>query len=147
MRILGATLDNSMALSNSANEFLIKCNGLISLLPDLGIFSDPTYPSYNIISIDSNSYILEFMVPNFAVGELTVEVKEKELHVSGNKEFNRNRDEYIWHGYSTKGFIKVFSIAEYVEVNLSTYENGVLRVYLRYTPPQEKASRKIKIEG
>jgi molecular chaperone IbpA len=107
--------------------------------------SKENYPPHNIIKVDEHQYLVELAVAGFAQDELTIEVKDRTLFVSGEHQ-NRGRD-YIHKGISAKKFNRTFRLSEYVEVKGADLKDGILAISLEVVVPEEKRPRQIEINS
>ena len=106
------------------------------------------YPPYNIERSDETHYRITLAVAGFAEKDLTIEVKEGVLTVTGQKELaeGENRS-YLYQGIAGRAFERRFQLAEHVEVRAARLENGLLHVDLERVIPEEKKPRKIALNG
>ena len=106
------------------------------------------YPPYNIERSDETHYRITLAVAGFAEKDLTIEVKEGVLTVTGQKELaeGENRS-YLYKGIAGRAFERRFQLAEHVEVRAARLENGLLHVDLERVIPEEKKPRKIALNG
>jgi len=105
--------------------------------------SQDNYPPHNILKTGETDYLIELAVSGFTKDELTIEVKDRTLTVTG-EHVSKGR-EYIHRGISTKKFKRTFRLSEHVKVNGADLKDGVLSVELKYEIPQELRPRKIEI--
>ncbi len=106
------------------------------------------YPPYNLMKVNENRYVIELAVAGFKQGEVTVEVKENELTIEGKQtpvDYNGDSLEWIHHGISGRDFVRVFTLADYVEVISAKQENGILTIELERKIPEEKKPKQIAI--
>lgn len=101
------------------------------------------YPPHNIIKEGESDYLIEMAVAGFSKDELSVEVKDRTLTVTG-EHVSRGR-EFIHRGISTKKFKRTFRLSEHVHVNGADIQDGVLAIKLQYVIPEEMRPRKINI--
>jgi len=101
------------------------------------------YPPHNIIKEGESDYLIEMAVAGFSKDELSVEVKDRTLTVTG-EHVSRGR-EFIHRGISTKKFKRTFRLSEHVHVNGADIQDGVLAIKLQYVIPEEMRPRKITI--
>ena len=101
------------------------------------------YPPHNILKTGETDYLIELAVAGFSRGELSIEVKDRTLTVTGEHE-SKGR-EYIHRGISTKKFKRTFRLSEHVQVNGADLKDGVLSIELKYVVPEELRPRKINI--
>src|SRR5882672_7967039 len=76
------------------------------------------YPPYNIERTDENHYRISLAVAGFAEKDLTVEVKEGVLSVTGKREDKEETvsKHFLHQGIAGRSFERRFQLAEYVEV-------------------------------
>ena len=101
------------------------------------------YPPHNIIKTSESDYLIELAVAGFSEDELTIEVKDRTLTVTG-EHISRGRD-FIHRGISTKKFKRNFRLSEHVNVHGADIQDGILAIELKYVIPEEMRPRKIKI--
>lgn len=116
---------------------------LFNELEQVARHANDHYPPHNIVRTGDTDYLIELAVAGFKMSELTIEVKDRTLTVSGEHE-NRGR-EYIHRGISTKRFKRTFRLSEHVQVHGADLEDGVLAIELKYVVPQELRPRTISI--
>tara|TARA_B110000503_G_scaffold84518_1_gene128650 strand:+ start:2782 stop:3237 length:456 start_codon:yes stop_codon:yes gene_type:complete len=105
----------------------------------------PNYPPYNIVKKDENTYELQLAIAGFSFDDLSVEVKDGVLSVTGNKAEEDTIYEYIHKGISARAFIRTFTLSDTVVVNGADLKDGILIVALENVIPEEKKPRKIDI--
>ena len=101
------------------------------------------YPPHNIIKAGETDYIIELAIAGFSQDEISVEVKDRTLTVTGEHE-SKGR-EFIHRGISTKKFKRTFRLSEYVEIHGADLVDGVLAIDLKFVLPEEMRPRKINI--
>ena len=101
------------------------------------------YPPHNIIKTSESDYLIELAVAGFSEDELSVEVKDRTLTVTG-EHVSRGRD-FIHRGISTKKFKRNFRLSEHVNVHGADIQDGILAIELKYVIPEEMRPRRIKI--
>ncbi|WP_421788251.1 Hsp20 family protein [Hyphobacterium sp.] len=111
--------------------------------------SDPSagFPPYNIEQLGENDYRIELAVAGFGEDDLTVEVQENVLTVSGRKE-SQSEDEgpnYLYRGIAERAFERRFHLADHVVVDNAELRNGLLAVTLRREIPENAKPRRIAI--
>ena len=107
--------------------------------------SSTNYPPYNIVECDENTYEVQLAVAGFSQGEITVEVKDNNLVISGEKIETEVEPKYIHHGISARRFVRSFSLAEYVEVREAVSKDGILTVKLQRVIPESAKPKTIAI--
>jgi|TARA_B100001093_G_scaffold102745_1_gene94935 molecular chaperone IbpA len=101
------------------------------------------YPPHNIIRASEHEYLIELAVAGFSKDELSIEVKDRTLMITG-EHVSKGRD-FIHRGISTKKFKRTFRLSEHVQVNGADIQDGILAVELKYEIPEEMRPRKINI--
>ena len=101
------------------------------------------YPPHNIIKTSESDYLIELAIAGFSQDEITVEVKDRTLTVTG-EHVSKGR-EFIHRGISTKKFKRTFRLSEHVNVNGADIQDGILAIDLQYVIPEEMRPRKINI--
>jgi len=107
------------------------------------------YPPYNIERADENHYRISLAVAGFGDKDLTIEVKEGVLTVTGQRDDQTQGEPhaYLYQGIAGRAFERRFQLAEYVEVRAAKLENGLLHVDLERVIPEEKKPRRIAINA
>jgi molecular chaperone IbpA len=106
-----------------------------------------TYPPYNIEKTDADTYRISVAVAGFAEDELTVEVREHSLILSGRKAEEDAGRTYLHRGIATRAFERKFQLADHVHVTGAVHENGMLHVDLKREVPEALKPRRIAIAG
>jgi molecular chaperone IbpA len=107
------------------------------------------YPPYNIEVSGDNDYRITMAVAGFADKDLSLEVKENILTVSGarSEEAENEGAKYLYRGIANRSFERKFQLADYVRVVDARLEHGLLHVDLRREIPEAMKPRKIEIRG
>lgn len=121
---------------------------LLSMLDTSGQ-DTPSYPPYNIERTGENAYRISMAVAGFGPDELHVETKNHTLHVRGEKGADVASDtrEILYRGIAARNFERRFQLADYVEVNGASMENGLLHIELKRELPEAMKPRKIAISN
>jgi len=109
------------------------------------------YPPYNIERSDETHYAITLAVAGFADKDLTVEVREGVLTVTGKQGEPEQSEEaargFLYRGIAGRAFERRFQLADHVEVRDAALENGLLHIALERVIPEEKKPRKIAINA
>ena len=106
------------------------------------------YPPYNIEKLDDNSYRITMAVAGFSETELTVEVRDNQLRVSGLQSGDENAESnrvFLHRGIAERGFERRFSLAEHIRVDGANLEKGLLHIALKREVPDALKPRTISI--
>lgn len=109
--------------------------------------AQPTYPPYNIEKTDENAYRISIAVAGFGSDELTVELKEGGLIVTGRKAEDTQERTYLHRGIATRAFERRFALADHVKVTGASHEDGMLHIDLVREVPEALKPRRIEIAG
>lgn len=104
----------------------------------------PAYPPYNIERLGENDYRISMAVAGFAESELSIEVKQNLLTISG-KRAEGTTGTYLHQGIAGRSFERRFQLADHVEVKAAALENGLLHVDLVRQIPEQLKPRQITI--
>jgi molecular chaperone IbpA len=122
--------------------------GFDRLLGLLESASEQGYPPYNIERSDENNYRVTLAVAGFAEQDLSVDVKDRVLTVTGKRDEAEKASSGLLHqGIAGRAFERSFQLAEHVEVKGARLENGLLHVNLERIVPEEKRPRRITINA
>ena len=103
------------------------------------------YPPYNIERTDENTYRIEIAVAGFRPDELSVEVKENLLTVTGRKAANDDTRRFLHRGLAERNFERRFQLADYVLVTDADLSDGLLSISLKRELPEALKPRTIAI--
>lgn len=108
--------------------------------------TNTNYPPYNIVKESEDRFAIEVAVAGFSEGEVSIELENRVLTITGNKIHDLdNPKDYLHHGISNRNFVREFSLAEHVEVKSAINENGILSIGLERIIPEEHKPKKIAI--
>ena len=106
-----------------------------------------TYPPYNIEKTADDAYRISVAVAGFSDNELSVEVREQNLVVSGRKAEDKDERTYLHRGIATRAFERKFQLADHVHVTGAAHEDGMLHIDLKREVPEALKPRRIEIAG
>ena len=108
--------------------------------------SSTNYPPHNVIKTGEDTVTIEVAVAGFAQGEIDIALDKRLLTITGNKKREDDADhEYLHRGISSRDFKQTFPLAEHVEVNSATIQDGILTVYLERKVPESAKPKSIAI--
>ncbi|MGE0006790.1 MAG: Hsp20 family protein [Parvibaculaceae bacterium] len=121
---------------------------LAQLLDNVGNFEVPAYPPYNIERVGEDEYRVTMAVAGFGQDDITVEVKQNTLTVSGKKaEKADGKAEYLHQGIAQRAFERRFQLADYVQVVGAELDNGLLHIALKREIPEAMKPRTIAVKN
>jgi HSP20 family molecular chaperone IbpA len=111
------------------------------------------YPPYNIEQIGDDSLRITLAVAGFSLDELEIQLEDNQLTVRGKQRDDPSRV-YLYRGIAARQFQRSFVLAEGIEVDSASLDNGLLCVdlkRLKITPqvrtvPIKQAGRPVKID-
>jgi len=105
------------------------------------------YPPHNIVKYDETHYGIEVAVAGFSKEEITVEVDQDQLTVTGRR-LNQadSRFEYLHRGLAARDFEQTFTLAEYMEVKEAEVKDGMLVIEIERVVPEALKPRQIVIK-
>lgn len=107
-----------------------------------------SYPPYNILKHDDNSYELEIAVTGFTPEEIVVELDQNQLVVKGHRGHDEHAEtQYLHRGLATRGFTRSWTLAEHMEVGEGRIKNGILTIALTRVVPESLKPRVLKIKA
>lgn len=109
--------------------------------------SQPSYPPYNIELTGEDQYRITMAVAGFDEKELSIEVKQGHLTVTGKKTEAAEERTFLHQGIAARNFERRFQLADYVRVENAHLDNGLLHVELVREIPDAMKPRTIEING
>ena len=101
------------------------------------------FPHYDIEKTDESKYYITMAVAGYSEDDVGVTQKENLLVVRGALE--KGDGNFLHRGISTHKFERCFHLADYVEVDSASIENGLLAIELVRNVPEALRPRIIKI--
>jgi molecular chaperone IbpA len=117
---------------------------LFELLNTQAADAADNYPPYDIVRTGDDSFRISLAVAGFAPSDITVTAQQNLLTVVGRKSEADNA-QYLYQGISARSFERRFNLADHVEVDSATFENGMLQVSLMRKIPEAMKPRRIDI--
>ena len=104
-----------------------------------------TYPPYNILKHNEDSYEIEIAVTGFDKDEITVEINQNQLVVKGERTPIEEDAEYLHRGLAARSFTRSWTLAEHMVVGDGRIKNGVLTIELTREVPEALKPRVLKL--
>ena len=101
------------------------------------------FPHYDIEKADESKYRITMAVAGYSEDDVEITQKENLLVIKGAPE--KDDGNYLHRGISTRKFERRFHLADYVEVNSASIENGLLAIELVRNVPEALRPRKIEV--
>ncbi|SEQ41659.1 molecular chaperone IbpA [Loktanella sp. DSM 29012] len=118
-------------------------------LMDRALASDvgsQTYPPYNIEKTDDDAWRISIAVAGFSDRDLSIEVNDRNLVVTGRKADDDKSRKYLHRGIATRAFDRRFHLADHVRVTGASHVDGMLHIDLVREVPEALKPRRIAIE-
>jgi molecular chaperone IbpA len=108
--------------------------------------SNNNYPPYNVVQNSEDNFAIEIAVAGFTEGEISIELENRMLTITGNKIHDLdNPKEYLHRGISYRNFQREFILGEHVEVKNAEHNNGILTITCERLVPEDKKPKSIAI--
>jgi molecular chaperone IbpA len=104
------------------------------------------YPPHNIVKYTDTKYGIEVAVAGFSKEEITVEVDQDQLMITGKKASTITDVEYLHRGLAARDFEQQFTLAEYMEVKGAEVKDGMLKIEIERIVPDALKPRQIEIK-
>lgn len=104
------------------------------------------YPPYDIVRTGEDSFRISLALAGFSPSDINITAQQNLLVVSGRKT-ETEKAEYLYQGISARAFERRFNLADYVEVENASFENGLLQLNLARKVPDAMKPRRIEINA
>ena len=132
-----------MSVFNS--PFLLGFEQFERTIDRISKLSTDTYPPYNIEQISSNLLRISIAVAGFEKRDLEINLEGNQLQIKGHRKDDSDERIFLHRGIATRQFQRNFVLAEGIEVEGASMENGLLSVDLSQ-PINSEESKKIEIK-
>ena len=103
------------------------------------------YPPCDILSLGENHYRIALAVAGFDADDLTVEVQDQVLTVTGRHRADTADIRYLHQGIADQEFVRGFQLADHVKVGSARLADGVLTIDLEREIPEAMKPRSIPV--
>lgn len=125
---------------------LVGFDSLTKLLESVaGNQAPKTFPPYNLIQIDEDTYRIELALAGFAQDDLKIETEGDKLRISATPATNEDEGVYYHRGIALRSFSREFLLAPHIKVTNASYTNGLLVLMLQRETPEALKPRTIAI--
>ena len=132
-----------MSVFNS--PFLLGFEQFERTIDRISKLSSVSYPPYNIEQLSSNLLRITIAVAGFEKKNLEINLEGNQLQIKGYRPEDDTDKIFIHRGIATRQFQRNFILAEGIEVDEASMENGLLFVDLSQ-PINNEESKKIEIK-
>ena len=110
--------------------------------------SQTGFPLYNIELHEENKYSVTLALAGYKKEDLTIEVKENSLTVSGkvsSSEEDKKSAKFLHKGISQTDFERKFQLGDHVKVSSADFVDGLLTISLERVIPEALKPKSIEI--
>ena len=107
--------------------------------------STQSYPPYNIERTADDSYRLTMAVAGFSADDIEMVVTENTLIITGRVKAESQKSELLYRGIAGRPFERRFMLADHIQVEGASLQNGLLHVGLKRVVPEALKPRRISI--
>ena len=126
------------------DPFFIGFNRELSRLNNAHKVNSHSYPPYDLLKLDEDTYRISIAVAGFGKEDIDVSVDNGTLIIKG--EITEVTDAEVVHkGIASRKFTRSFALGEYMEVTGADLKDGMLHINVDRIVPEEKKPRSITI--
>jgi HSP20 family molecular chaperone IbpA len=123
-------------LSPFSSPLLLGFDHLEQILERVAKTSGDGYPPYNVLQTAEHCLRISLAVAGFTEEELSVTVEQNQLHIHGRQQDDPDAV-YLHRGIARRRFHRTFLLAENIEVDGATLDNGLLNIDLARPAPAQ----------
>ena len=136
---------STFAMDLFKDPFFIGFNRELERFGNLSKVNSQTYPPYDLLKLDEDTYILSLAVAGFSKEDIDVSIDNGSLFIKG--EIVEVTDAEVVHkGIASRKFTRTFALGEYMEVVGAELKDGMLTIKIDRIVPEEKKPKSIKIK-
>jgi len=136
---------NSFTMDLFNDPFFIGFNRELSRLNNAHKVNSNSYPPYDLIKLDEDTYRISLAIAGFSKDDINVSVDNGTLIIKG--EILEVTDAEVVHkGIAGRKFTRSFALGEYMEVTGADMKDGMLHINVDRIVPEEKKPKTIKIK-
>ena len=118
---------------------------LFDYLENITNLAIDTYPPHYVVKDGDMKYDIELAIAGFSKEDISIELKDHVLTITGDREARRDQNKYVHKGISGRKFVKSFRLSEYAEVNGADLTDGILTVSIEVVLPEKMRPQQISI--
>jgi molecular chaperone IbpA len=127
------------------DPFFIGFNRELSRLNTAHQTNSQSYPPYDLLKLDEDTYRLSLAIAGFTKDDLKISVDNGTLIIKG--EIVEVTDAEVVHkGIAGRKFVRSFALGEYMEVTGAEMKDGMLHIDIDRIVPEEKKPKEIPIK-
>ena len=107
-----------------------------------------SYPPYNVVKYDNDTYEIQIAVSGFDRDEVSVEIDQNQLIIKGTHAEQPSEEvQYLHRGLAARDFTRSFTLAEHMEVGEGSIKNGVLKIEIKRVVPDALKPRVLNLRS
>ena len=136
---------NKLTMDLFNDPFFIGFNRELGRLNTAYKTNSQSYPPYDLIKLDEDTYKISLAVAGFSKEDIDVSVDNGTLIIKGDI-VEVTDAEVVHKGIAGRKFIRSFALGEYMEVTDAVLRDGLLHVHVVRIVPEDKKPKSIKIK-
>lgn len=127
------------------DPFFIGFGRELEKLNSLHKTNSQSYPPYDILKLDEDTYVLSLALAGFTKNDVSVSLDKGSLVISG--EIIEVLDAEVVHkGIASRKFNREFALGEYMEISGAEMKDGMLYINIYRVIPEDKKPKIIDIK-
>lgn len=127
------------------DPFFIGFGRELEKLNSLHKTNSQSYPPYDILKLDEDTYVLSLALAGFTKNDVSVSLDKGSLVISG--EITEVLDAEVVHkGIASRKFNREFALGEYMEISGAEMKDGMLHINIYRVVPEDKKPKIIDIK-
>ncbi len=110
------------------------------------ITNKPNYPPHNLIEYEDGKYTITLAIAGISKEDLDITLEEQNLTISYDGKETESNGKILYRGIANRSFNKIFHLADNIEVNDASINNGLLTIDLEQNIPDHKKPRQIELK-
>ena len=127
------------------DPFFIGFNRNLTQLNNVYKTNNQSYPPYDLLKLDEDTYRLSLAVAGFTKEDIDVSIDNGNLVIKGET-VEVIDAEVVHKGIAGRKFTRTFALGEYMEVTGAELKDGILTIHIDRIVPEEKKPKTIKIK-
>jgi molecular chaperone IbpA len=103
------------------------------------------FPPFDLEKHGEDSYSITIAAAGYAPDEIEIVAHENLLTIKGQKPAEAEGRQYLHRGIASRSFERRFGLADFVQVQSASFDNGLLRIQLKREVPEAMKPRRIEI--
>lgn len=120
----------------ASHPFLLGFEQLDRLVERTSKSGNDGYPPYNIEQMGDHAYRITLAVAGFGEEDLSITIEDSQLVVRGRQLDDSDTRTYLHRGIAARQFLRTFVLADGVDVENASMENGLLHIDLIRNVPE-----------